>query len=70
MDKEPTEYELSGMTTMDRLATFGVFNDWRNAAEARDLAGMVKALMAAKFDEKSALGIADTVVGNPEGYGY
>jgi hypothetical protein len=70
MNPRPSDEELSGMTTNERLFACGLFDRWNAAAKARDRDQMIALLCQIAFTPKGAQEVADKVLGNPSYYGF
>lgn len=69
MVQEPRMSRYAGMTVNERLVEAGLIEDFARAAEARDRAAMISVLRLVDMGDL-AEGTTDTVLRNPERYGY
>lgn len=62
------DQSLAGMTVNERLAHFGILDQWDNAVRARDRAMMIRLLE--RVDVRDPGKTADAVLANPQKYGF
>lgn len=69
----PTDKEsasLSGMTINERLSTLGLVDEFDLAARRRERSVMVDLLRKAQLTESDAISCADTILSDPQKYGF
>jgi hypothetical protein len=64
------EDPYAGMSVNERLVMSGQFEAFARAAKARDRAGMIAALQAARLDPGQAAATVDATLKDPQRYGY
>jgi hypothetical protein len=60
----------AGMTVNERLVVSGQLAAWDAAVIRRDRAGMIEVLMSIELSAKQAAETTDTVLANPQKYGF
>jgi hypothetical protein len=65
---EPNKPDYAGMTVNERLYCAGIMDQWRDAARRRDRDAMIELLK--QVDVRSAAWSVDTMLANPQKYGF
>ena len=65
----PREPRYAGMTTNERLFEAGLLSEWNAATSSRDRERMIELLGKVDLGDQAEW-IADTVLSNPEKYGF
>jgi hypothetical protein len=66
----PTDQELAGMTVNERLFVCGAIDKWDDAVRKRSRADMIAMLRGVAMTENEAAQTTDSVLQNPEKYGF
>lgn len=66
----PTDRELSGMTVNERLVVCGALDKWDDMVRRKSRAEMIELLRSVALTEQQAAHTTDTVLKNPEQYGF
>ena len=66
----PTDQELAGMTVNERLFVCGAIDQWDEAVRKRSRADMIAVLRGVAMTENEAAQTTDSVLQNPEKYGF
>lgn len=59
-----------GESVIDRLYTFGLWEEWEAAARSRNRATMLELMVKVGMSNEYAAKTVDTVLSDPTGYGY
>lgn len=68
--QRPTDQELRGMTVNERLVMCGLMHRWDEAVRKRNREEIVAVLRAVAMTDEQAVQTADTVLKNPQRYGF
>ncbi len=64
------ERQLAGMTVDERLFALGLLTEFDQAALMRNKDDMVEILIRARFSKSQAIETAETLLRDPEKYGF
>ncbi len=67
---KPTEQELGGMTVNERLFALDLFDEWDESVNSRNRNQMIQILSQCAMSQKQCEETADTLLENPQKYGF